>query len=172
MKQSLYEMTGDFLKLMDMLYDEDVYEDNLIAACEAIELQIEDKADGYAKIIKSIDANVAGLKSEEKRLKDRRTALENRQKLLKENLENSMRAMGKTKFKTDLFSFGIQKNPASVKIDDPEGFVKRCQQDGREDLLKIREPEINKTAVKNAIIKDGEIIEGAEVIQTEGLRIR
>jgi len=172
MKQSLYELTGDYLRLMDMLYDEDVYDDNLTAACDAIEAQIEDKADGYAKIIKSMEATVAGLKSEEKRLKERRAALESRQKLLKENLEGSMRATGKTKFKTDLFSFGIQKNPASVKIDDPEGFIKRCQEAGRDDLLKFREPEINKTAIKEAITKDGEVIEGAEVVQTESLRIR
>lgn len=172
MKQSLYELTGDFLNLMNMLYDEDVDEESLLDACEHIEAQIEDKADGYAKIIKGMEANVAGIKAEEKRLKDRRTALENRAEILKHNLEGTMRAMGKTKFKTNLFSFGIRKNPASVKIADPDAFIDQCRKDGRDDLLRFRDPEIDKTAVKNAILKDGEVIDGAEIVQTEGLQIR
>jgi phage host-nuclease inhibitor protein Gam len=170
--QTLYELTGDFLSLMNMLYDEDVDEESLLDACEHIETQIEDKADGYAKIIKGMEANVAGIKAEEKRLKDRRIALENRAEILKHNLEGTMRAMGKTKFKTDLFSFGIRKNPASVKIADPATFIEQCQKDGRDDLLRFRDPEIDKTAVKNAILKDGEVIDGAEIVQTEGLQIR
>lgn len=172
MNQTLYELTGDFLSLMNMLYDEDVDEESLLDACEHIETQIEDKADGYAKIIKGIETNIDGIKAEEKRLKDRRIALENRAEILKHNLEGTMRAMGKTKFKTDLFSFNIRKNPASVKIADPFAFIERCQKDGRDDLLRFKEPEIDKAAVKNAILKDGEVIEGAEVVQTEGLQIR
>lgn len=172
MNQTLYELTGDFLNLMNMLYDEDVDEGSLLDACEHIETQIEDKADGYAKIIKGMEANVAGIKAEEKRLKDRRTVLENRAEILKHNLEGTMKAMGKTKFKTDLFSFGIRKNPASVKIADPATFIEQCQKDGRDDLLRFRDPEIDKTAVKNAILKDGEVIDGAEIVQTEGLQIR
>lgn len=172
MNQTLYELTGDFLSLMNMLYDEDVDEESLLDACEHIEAQIEDKADGYAKIIKEIEVNIDGIKAEEKRLKDRRAALENRAEILKHNLEGTMRAMGKTKFKTDLFSFGIRKNPASVKIVDPATFIEQCQKDGRNDLLRFKDPEIDKAAVKNAILKDGEVIDGAEIVQTEGLQIR
>ena len=172
MNQTLYELTDDFLSLMNMLYDEDVDEESLLDACEHIEAQIEDKADGYAKIIKGIEVNIDGIKAEEKRLKDRRAALENRAEILKHNLEGTMRAIGKTKFKTDLFSFGIRKNPASVKIADPATFIEQCQKDGRDDLLRFKDPEIDKTAVKNAILKDGEVIDGAEIVQTEGLQIR
>jgi phage host-nuclease inhibitor protein Gam len=170
--QSLYELTGDFLTLMNMLYDENVDEESLLDACEHIEAQIEDKADGYAKIIKGLEVNANGIKAEEKRLRERREKLEKRVDFLKHNLEGSMRAMGKTKFKTDLFSFGIRKNPASVKIAEPAAFIERCQKDGRDDLLRFKDPEINRTAVKNAILKDGEVIDGAEVVQTEGLQIR
>lgn len=172
MNQTLYELTGDFLSLMNMLYDEDVDEESLLDACEHIETQIEDKADGYAKIIKGLEASAVGIKAEEKRLKERREKLEKRVDLLKHNLEGTMRAMGKTKFKTDLFSFGIRKNPASVKIADPEAFIDQCRKDGRDDLLRFKDPEIDKTAVKNAILKDGEVIDGAEIVQTEGLQIR
>ena len=72
--------------------------------------EIEDKADGYAKIIMGMKADIEALRTEESRLAARRKALENRQQALKNNLEANMREMGKTKFKTALFSFNIQKN--------------------------------------------------------------
>lgn len=172
MSRALYKMTGDLLHLMNYLYDEDVDEDQLIKACEEIELEIEDKADGYAKIIKDMDGAINKLDAEEKRLKNRKAALKNRQAFLKKNLESSMKAIGKTEFKTDLFSFNIQKGPASVKIDNTEAFIQQCQKDGRDDLLKYTAPEINKTALKEAMMKDGEYFEGAELVQTESLRIR
>ena len=74
--------------------------------------EIEEKADGYAKIIKGMQGDIEALKAEENRLVARRKALENRQQALKSNLEANMREMGKTKFKTALFSFNIQKNGA------------------------------------------------------------
>lgn len=172
MARALYKMTGDLLHLMNYLYDEDVDEDQLIKACEAIELEIEDKADGYAKIIKDMDGSINKLDTEEKRLRNRKAALKNRQAFLKRNLEGSMKATGKTKFKTDLFSFNIQKNPASVVVANPEAFIEQCQKDGRDDLLRFTAPEINKTALKEAMQNDGEYFEGAELVQTESLRIR
>ena len=172
MARALYEMTGDLLQLMELLYDDEIDEEQLLQICENIELEIEDKADGYAKIIKDMDGTIDALKAEEGRLKKRRKSLEGRQNFLKRNLEGAMKAIGKTKFKTDLFSFGIQKNPKSVVIADEEAFIEQCQKDGRDDLLKYAEPEINRTALKDAMQKDGEYFDGAELIQTESLRIR
>lgn len=168
----LYELTGTLLSLMDLLYEEELDEDALLRACEAVELEIEEKADGYAKILKNIAADIQSIKAEEQRLKQRRKALEHREARLKGNLEQSMRAIGKTKFRTELFSFGIKKNPPSVSVSDPEGFVRWCQEVGREDLLKVPDPEINKTAVREALLKDGEVIEGAEMVRTERLDIQ
>lgn len=169
---SIYELTGTMLQLMDMLYDEDIDEKELLAACETVELQIEDKADGYAKILKNMDADIKGLQTEERRLKERRQSLEHRKTRLEYNLEQSMKAIGKTKFKTDLFSFNIQKNPAKAEVKNEQAFIEWCEKNGRDDLLRFKGPEINKTALKDAILKDGEVIDGAEIVQTEGLRIR
>lgn len=169
---NIYELTGTLLSLMDKLYDEEINEDDLLQACEKVELAIEDKADGYAKILKNMDADIKSIQVEERRLKERRQTLEHRQARLKYSLESSMRAIGKTKFKTELFSFGIQKNAPSVEIDNETSFIDWCQKNQRDDLLKYETPKISKTAIKDAILKDGEIIEGAEIVQTEGLRIR
>ena len=49
---ALYELTGFFLELMDMLEDEECDEQCIMDTLESVEYEIEDKADGYAKIIK------------------------------------------------------------------------------------------------------------------------
>ena len=112
---ALYELTGEFLTLMDMLEDEECDEQVIMDTLEGIDYEIEQKADGYAKIIKSLELNIGGLSKEADRLTARKNTFENRIKWLKQNLEICMRATGKKKFTTDLFSFNIQKNGGKKK---------------------------------------------------------
>lgn len=107
---TLYELTDAYQQLWDMIDDPDIDEDVIIDTLEGIDGEIEEKADGYAKIMAQIDTLTAGLQKEEERLSARRTSLENRKKWLKKHLQACMEATGKTKFKTDLFSFNIQNN--------------------------------------------------------------
>ena len=69
--------------------------------------------------------------------------------------------LSEKKFKTDLFSFNIQKNPASVNIvgEVPEEF------------LIPQEPKVDKKAIL-AALKAGKTFKFAELFQSEGLRIR
>ena len=106
----LYEITGQYAALQEMLYDGESDEQTVRDTMEAIAADFEDKADNYAKIIFAMKAHMDILKAEEERLRSRRKALEIRQKWLKDTLEANMRFVGKDKFKTALFSFGIQKN--------------------------------------------------------------
>ncbi|RHV69816.1 hypothetical protein DXB18_01150 [Clostridium sp. OM02-18AC] len=106
----LYELTEQFLALQDLVYDPEVDNRVLQDTMDGLWGEIEEKADGYAKIIKGMQGDIEALKAEENRLVARRKALENRQQALKSNLEANMREIGKTKFKTALFSFNIQKN--------------------------------------------------------------
>lgn len=92
---ALYELTSEFLQLMDMLEDEECDEQCIMDTLESVEYEIEDKADGYAKIIKSLESNVDGLSKEADRLITRKKTYENRIKWLKQNLEMCMRATGK-----------------------------------------------------------------------------
>lgn len=106
----LYDLTEEYAALQDMLYDPEVEEQTLQDTMEAVWGEIEDKADGYAKIIMGMKADADILQEEENRLAARRRHLEIRSEYLKDTLEANMRAIGKTKFKTALFSFNIQKN--------------------------------------------------------------
>lgn len=107
---NLYELTNNYETVLNMLYDEDADEQMILDTLESIEGDIEDKADNYAKIIKELEAKKDARNAEAKRLTDSAKVFENRIKALKSNLYNSMKAIGKPKFSTNLFSFNIAKN--------------------------------------------------------------
>lgn len=163
---TLYELTGDYLQLMDMIDDPDVDEQALADTMEAIEGDIRDKANGYGVVIKNMQADADALKIEAERLTKRRQTIENNIRRMKENMQRSMELTGQEKINTGLFSFAIQKNPASVVMD--EQYVENIP----EEYLVHHEPTVNKTLIKNAL-KAGVDLEGiAHLEQTRTLRIR
>lgn len=137
---NLYQLTNNYEIVLNMLYDEDADEEMILDTLEAIEGEIEDKADNYAKIIKELEAKQNARKEEAKRLTESAKVFENRVKALKSNLFNSMKATGKTKFATDLFSFNIAKNSGkqTLTIDGevPEEYTKTITEN---DTDKIRQ---------------------------------
>lgn len=137
---NLYQLTNNYETVLNMLYDEDADEQMILDTLEAIEGEIEDKADNYAKIIKELEAKQNARKEEAKRLTESAKVFENRVKVLKSNLFNSMKATGKTKFATDLFNFNIVKNGGkqTLTIDGevPEEYTKTITEN---DTDKIRQ---------------------------------
>ena len=128
---SLYELNASYRFLLERLYDDELPEDALIDTLDSIEGAIEDKAEGYSKIIRQFDADIESIKEEEARLKQRRTALENRKEMLKGNLFNTMKTVGLSKIKTPLFTVSIQKNGGKralildIPVEElPEAFQK------------------------------------------------
>ena len=123
-----------------LLYDENVDEKALLDTLESIEGDIEDKADGYAKIIKEMEAQSKARKEEAKRLTESAQTMDNRIKMLKSNLFNCMKITGKTKFTTNLFSFNIVKNggkqPLTIDGDVPKEYTKTVIEN---DTSKIRQ---------------------------------
>lgn len=163
---SLYELTSDWLQLYAMMDDPDIDEDTVLDTIEGIDGEIEVKADSYAKVIAQLNADAEALKKESERLNKRRTTIENNITRLKSALQMAMQATGKTKFKTELFSFGIQKNPPSVIMDEP--YIENIP----EEYLIPQEPKIDRAKIKEDL-KAGKNLEGlAHLEQSESLRIR
>lgn len=156
---NLYELSVAFQEVQNMDLDPEVMQDTL----DSIEDAIENKAENIAKLVRNLESDVSAYKEEEDRLKTKRQATENKVKWLKTYLEDNMKLTGKTKFKSGMFNFSIQKNPASVNILD-ERIIP-------EEFLIPQLPKIDKTSLKE-ILKRGIEVPGAELKQTEGLRIR
>jgi hypothetical protein len=163
---TLYELSDDYMNLLTMAEDPDIDPEAFADTLAGIEGAIEDKADGYAKVIRTLEGDAAACDAESKRLRNKKQIIENNIKRMKSALQYAMEATGKTKFKTALFSFGIQKNPAAVVMD--EGYIENIP----ERFLIPQDPVIDKKAIKEAL-KSGEDLEGiAHLEQGESLRIR
>lgn len=159
---TLYELTGQYKQLLDMAETEELDKQLIADTLEALEGEIETKADGYAKIIRELEGKAELLKSEIDRLSNRKTTIENNIKSMKEALQNAMYITGKVKFKTNLFNFGIQKNPPKLVIDKPEEIP--------EEFLIPQPPKVDNAKLKE-ILKEKEL-PFAHLEQSESLRIR
>jgi cell fate (sporulation/competence/biofilm development) regulator YmcA (YheA/YmcA/DUF963 family) len=109
---NLYELTAVYQRLQDQIESGEDYEGILAVIGD----EIEAKADGYARVIRNMEGSIDSFKAEEKRIAEKRKVLEAAVERLKQNLFESMKATGKTKFKTDLFTFSIQKNGGALPV--------------------------------------------------------
>lgn len=158
---TLYDLSERYQNILDVA--EMLDEEQLQEALSEIDDAIENKADGYAKVIQELHGKTDVLKKEEKRLADRRKSIENNAKRIKESLQDQMLLLDKRKFKTDLFSFNIQNNPPSLSVLDESHIPKRFYEE--------QDPKLNKRELLKAL-KGGEELEGVEIKQTESVRIR
>lgn len=158
----LYEIVGAFKELLEMASEENMDQKLISDTLEGIEFEFEEKADGYAKVVKMLEGDVEAIDKEIKRLTEKKNTIKNNISGIKKNLENAMLITGKTKFKTLLFGYNIQKNPASVSIDDETLIPK--------DFWIEQEPKLDKKSLA-AFLKENEV-SWAHLTQTESLRIR
>lgn len=147
----LYELTEEYETVLNMLYDGETDEQTIFDTLEGIEGEIEDKADNFAKMIKSILADVEMVKAEEDRLASRRRSLENRAKKLKDTLQANLEFIGKTKFKTVLFSFSVSKNGGMQPLEITENL-----QEIPGKYLIPQPPVVDKDAVRK-LLKEKEV---------------
>ena len=163
---TLYQLTAEYQQLLELAEDTETSPEILRDTLEALSGEIEVKADGYGMVIRELAADSDKIKSEIDRLKERKAAIDNNIKRMKENLQEAMIATDKRKFKTTLFSFGIRKNPSSVVMD--EYYIENIP----EEYLKYKDPEIDKAKIKEDI-KAGKDLEGiAHLENSESLVIR
>ena len=163
MSVTLYDLTAEYMVLLDMAEDPDIDPQAFADTLEALGGEIEMKADGYARAMKQLEGISATVKYEYKRLENRAKTIDKNIARMKQALQDSMVATGKTKFKTDLFSFTVRKNPASVVIDRPTCVPP--------EYLIPQDPKIDKKAIKAAIDR-GDDITFAHLEQGESLIIR
>ena len=158
----LYEITGEILELLMMAEDSDLDQKMIQDTMEGLDFEFEEKAEAYAKVVKTLEMDIAGLDEEIQRMTKRKATIKNNIDRLKRSLEGAMIATGKRKFKTPLFGFGIQKNPPSLNVLDESKIP--------EEFWIEQQPKLDKKAAL-AYVKENEV-DWAELSQTESLRIR
>ena len=142
---TLYDITGEFLQLLQLAEDDTIDQKMINDTLEGIECELEEKADAYANIIDRLTSDAEMIGRELERLSYRKKTIESNISSMKRNLENAMLVTGKRKFKTLIHSYNIQKNAPSLKILDEEKIPKEFyipqepKLDGRELMKRIKE---------------------------------
>ena len=155
---SLYQLNNAYAQLQQMIEDgQEGLEDTLDSITDAVE----EKLEAYAMVIKNIESDVEGIKSEEKRLAERRKVMENGVVRMKQAIAETLQNSGQDKVKTEKFTFSWRKS-SKVEISNidslPQQYVKVERTISRSELAKA--------------LKAGEQIEGAQLIENQILSIR
>ena len=159
---SLFDLSTDYQQVYNLIAeqeDEQILKDTLASINDAIE----DKADGYVAVIKTLEGDNKAIDEEIKRLRHRKTSNQNGVKRLKESLQEVMEQTGKEKFKTALNSYSISNNPPSLDITDESLIPKQYYIE--------QQPKLDKKELLK-VVKDGLEIKGVELKQSRSLRVR
>lgn len=115
----LYELTTEYLHLLDVLEDEDASEEAIRDTMGMILEDITDKIEDCGKVLKQLRADAEALKAEKLRLASRQAAIERGEERLREAIRLAMAVTNQRKIKTGLFTFGLTKQN-KVVLDVPE----------------------------------------------------
>lgn len=176
----LYEISGDFAALFDQLevfdeieeeHEREIAQEAWFDTLTAIEGEFEIKAESVAQYIKELRAEAEAIKAEEQALSARRKAKEKRVKSLTDYLMMCMKRIHREKIETAKCKLSIRKNAESVQVADEDRLARQLAALGRSDLIRVKPPELDKTAIKKAL-QAGETINGAALGRTESLIIK
>ena len=137
---------------------------------DGMEQELVCKAENVAVYIKNMESEAKTLKAEEDKLKARRQAKENAAKRMREYLMGCMKQANISKIDEPRAIISLRNNPESVEISDENDFISWANED-HDEYLRYKAPEINKTAVKNAL-KSGAEIPFAALTRSQSLTIK
>ncbi len=161
----LYEISERYKNLEDLLDNPELenIKEELEKSIDSIQEEFDLKAENIAKFIKSLEVDSKGLKEESQRLQSRKKTVDNRISSLKEYLFEHMQALKKNKIKGKVFTLSIQNNPVSIEITDEKAIPQK--------YIVPQETKFDKKALLKDL-KNDVLIDGVDVKQTQGLRIR
>ena len=131
-----------------------------------LQLARDAKIEGVALWIKNLTANALNIREEEKKLADRRKALENKVERLKAYLTD---ALGGNKFETAKCSLSFRSS-ASVAVDDEDALMDWLTKNYRDDCIKYS-ASVDKKAV-GEILRNGVKVSGAHIEFKDNLQIK
>lgn len=151
---NIYELTGDYKKIMALIEEGELDSEMLQDTLEAIEGNLEVKAENYGFIAKNLESQALMLDTEIKRLQERSSYCKKQSESMQQTVFDMMKATNNTGFKTDHFTFKTRKSSA-LAVDEYAIIPK--------EYLKVKTIQsVDKTALKKAI-QSGAIIKGVTI---------
>lgn len=160
---TIYDITDSF-KLIQSLIEEGADEEVFAEALAQNKMDLAEKLEGYAMVMKNVESDIEGLKAEEKRLAERRKGMESKTKRMKLAMHEAMSSTGESKIQGEKFTFTIQKNPPALKIVDDKLIPKK--------FITVTTTRIIDNKAIMELLKNKKVVPGAQITQGESLRIR
>ena len=145
--------------------------DALLDTLDAVDGEMEDKLANCGAFIKQLSAESDALDAEIKSLRYRSAAKKREIDSFKVYMMACMENADVKKIDQPLAKLTIRQNAESVEVADEKNFIDWAMTHDRDDLLRYSMPDINKTAIKDAI-RSGAEIPGAQLVRTKSLIIK
>lgn len=158
---SLYQITSAFPRMIEEEMSE---EDKKEVEKELTEL-LQQKSQNLIGYTRNMELTIEAMKNEEERISKQRKTLENNLKKFRKYVKECMEQGGFTKIETQLGTLSIVKNSQSVEIYDENKVPDEYK-------TKVLEIKIDKKAIMKNFKETGEIVDGVNIKQDIGLRIK
>lgn len=157
---NLYEIENEIMSCVDMETGEIIDVEKL----QQLEMERDIKIENIALWIKNLDAEAKAYKEEKDSFAQKQKVAENKAKSLKGYLTSFLAGTAYKSTKVNV-SFRTSKAVDVFSMDALMRF------DGCDDYLKYKEPEPDKTAIKNAIAS-GVDIPGCQIVENQNIQIK
>lgn len=163
---TLYELAEQYEEFARLAAEEDLPPEVIADTFEALDGEIEEKADNIACIIKELEAQADAIEVQENVLNARKLSKRGNAKRLKELLSSQMQRLDKKKIETDRNVISFRKSTALV-IEDEEAF-KAMHADLCEREVKVKIP---RKAIAE-LINSGAEVSGAMLETRQNISIK
>lgn len=161
----LYDLTGEYLQLQEMVADDDIPAEAIADTLDAISGEISQKAEKILHVVANTDSHIDAISAEIDRLSARRKVLQNSKERIKDYLRSNMEACGIKKIECDLFTITCVKGRATAIIDDEDLLP--------DDMVKVVTKISPDKAAITAALKEGKDVPGAHLEETKSaIRIK
>lgn len=139
-------------------------QEEILAQLYELEGDILDKIDNMAAYVKNLAGDIDKFKQEERRLADKRKAMQNKSDSLKSYIEYSLGVLGQNKVKTRRFNVRKQANSQFTMNVETEEFIPK-------EYYIPQDPKLDTQELKRDIVDNGLYVKGVEVYKGEHIRI-
>lgn len=165
---NLFELTEDYLKLLQLAEDPETDPEALADTMEGIQGALEDKLDAYCYVVSQLDGDINTVDAEIKRLQEFKKGLANNKDNIKKNMYSSMIALGVRKIKTAKHALVIAKNGGKL----PVVIYDEVKPEDVPEEYRVTKYEFDKDAIRTAL-ENNDFIPFAELGERgESLRIK
>lgn len=162
----LFDLAAEYREAAEKLADLDLPDEVVADTLEGMSGDLTTKATNVAMMVADWTALAASIKDAERRMAERRKAIENRAARVTDFLLNAMLYAGIEKIESPHLRIAVRNNPPAVEIDEPAlipaGFLRD---------VPPPPPEIDKAAVR-AALASGLDVPGARLVQRKRLEVK